>query len=128
MAGNCRSIKKERKKRKTTVSRQKSQVSFLFFFFWTAVPGHEHINFSFPVLNGSYRPWTYIIILLFLFWMAVTSREQISFTSAFISLLFLFSFHNKNVMFWKLTKWIYFQFNEKQNNLTFYFRFIFNTK
>ena len=60
--------------------------------------------------------------------MAVTGREQISFTSAFISLLFLFSFHNKNVMFWKLTKWIYFQFNEKQNNLTFYFRFIFNAK
>ena len=39
--------------RKTTVSRQKSQV-----FFWTAVPGHEHINFSFSVLNGSSRPWT----------------------------------------------------------------------
>ena len=26
-------------------------------------------------------------------------REQISFTPAFISLLFLFSFHNKNVLF-----------------------------
>ena len=52
MAGNFRS-----KKKKTTVSRQKSQVSL--FLFWTAVPGHEHINFTFSVLNGSYRPWTY---------------------------------------------------------------------
>ena len=52
MAGNFRS-----KKKKTTVSRQKSQVSL--FLFWTAVLGHEHINFTFSVLNGSYRPWTY---------------------------------------------------------------------
>ena len=31
--------------------------------------------------------------------MAVAGREKISFTPAFISLLFLFSFHNKNVLF-----------------------------
>ena len=31
--------------------------------------------------------------------MAVTGREQINFTFAFISLLFLISFHNKNVLF-----------------------------
>ena len=31
--------------------------------------------------------------------MAVLGREHINFTSAFISLLFLFSFHNKNVLF-----------------------------
>ena len=74
-------------------------ILILVFLFWKAVPGHEHINFT------------------FLFWMAVSGREhdnftfsvlndssgreQISFTSnsAFISLLFLFSFHNKNVLF-----------------------------
>ena len=65
--------------------------------------------------NGSSRPWTYefyffcfewqftamnISILLFFFWMAVPGREHINFTSAFTSLLFLFSFHNKNVLFW----------------------------
>ena len=31
--------------------------------------------------------------------MAVLGREHIIFTSAFISLLFLFSFHNKNVLY-----------------------------
>ena len=31
--------------------------------------------------------------------MAVPGREHINFTSSFISLLFLFSFHNKNVLF-----------------------------
>ena len=31
--------------------------------------------------------------------MAVPGREHISFTSSFISLLFLFSFHNNNVLF-----------------------------
>ena len=31
--------------------------------------------------------------------MAVPGREQITFSSAFISLLFLCSFHNKNVLF-----------------------------
>ena len=31
--------------------------------------------------------------------MAVPGREKISITSAFISLLFLFSFRNKNVLF-----------------------------
>ena len=48
-----------------------------------AVSGCEHDNFTFSVLNDS------------------SGREQISFTSnsAFISLLFLFSFHNKNVLF-----------------------------
>ena len=46
-----------------------------------AVSGREHDNFTFSVLNGS------------------SGREQISFTSAFISLLFLFPFHNKNVLF-----------------------------
>ena len=60
-----------------------------------AVSGHEHTNFTF-----------------FLFWMAVLGREHINFTSAFISLLFLFSFHNKNVLFWveNKKKLIYFQF------------------
>ena len=57
-------------------------------------------------------------------------REQISFTPAFISLLFLFSFHNKNVCFeLKIKKkLIYFQFNEKENNFVFYFHFTFNSK
>ena len=67
------------------------------------------------------------LILLFLSWKAIPGREQISFTFAFISLLFLFSFHNKHVLFC-LKKRIYFQFNKKQNQFTFYFRFIFNTK
>ena len=40
----------------------------------------------------------YFIIIIF-YGMAVPWREQISFTSAFISLLFLFSFRNKNVLF-----------------------------
>ena len=35
----------------------------------------------------------------FLFWMAVPRHEQIYFTFASISLLFLISFHNKNVLF-----------------------------
>ena len=52
--------------RKTTVSRQKSQVSFfleqqfpsmniliLLFLFRMAVRGHEHTSFTFAVLNGS---------------------------------------------------------------------------
>ena len=76
------------------------------------VRGHEHINFTF-----------------FSFWMAVPGREHINFTSAFISLLFLFSFHNKNVLFcFENKKNIYFQFNEKENNFAFYFHFIFNSK
>ena len=45
------------------------------------IPVREHNNFTSP------------------FCMAVPGREQISFTSAFISLLFLFSFHDKNVLF-----------------------------
>ena len=79
----------------------------LFSLFWMAVPGHEHINFTF----------------LFLFWMAVPGREYINFTSAFISHLFLFYFHNKNVLFWvqNKKKLIYFQFDEKENNFAFYF-------
>ena len=61
--------------------------------------------------------------------MAVPGREHINFTSAFISLLFLFSFHNKNVLFLVAKKKIiYFQFNEKENNFAFYFHFIFNSK
>ena len=69
--------------------------------------------------------------------MAVPGREQISFTSASISLLFLFSFHNNKVCFEILQNesissqepdGLLFQFNEKQNNLTFFFRFIFNSK
>jgi len=43
-------------------------------------------------------PKFYFIIIIF-YGMAVPCREQISFTSAFISLLFLFSFRNKNVLF-----------------------------
>ena len=31
--------------------------------------------------------------------MAVPGREHINFTSPFISLLFLFSFHDKNILF-----------------------------
>ena len=58
--------------------------------------------------------------------MAVPGREHINFTSAFISLLFLFSFHNKNVLFCFENKKI--QFNEKENNFAFYFHFIFNSK
>ena len=94
----------------------------LLFLFWMAVPGREHNNFTFSE-----------------FWMAVPGREQISFTSASISLLFLFSFHNKNVLFCfeilqnesissQEPDGLLFQFNEKQNNLTFFFRFIFNSK
>ena len=62
--------------------------------------------------------------------MAVPGRERINFTSAFTSLLFLFSFHNKNALFWvgNQKKKIYFQFNEKENNFAFYFHFIFNSK
>ena len=48
-------------------------------------------EWQFPAVN--------MIILLFLFLNDSSGREQISFTSAFISLLFLFSFHNKNVLF-----------------------------
>ena len=84
-------------------------VFILPFLFWMVVRGHEHINFTF-----------------FLFWMAVPGREHINFTSAFISLLFLFSFHNKNVLFCFENKKI--QFNEKENNFAFYFHFIFNSK
>ena len=40
----------------------------------------------------------YFIIIIF-YGMAVPCRKQISFTSAFILLLFLFSFRNKNVLF-----------------------------
>ena len=72
-----------------------------------------------------------LILLFFSFWMAVPGREHINFTSAFISLLFLFSFHNKNVLFCienKKKRWIYFQFNEKENNFAFYFHFICNSK
>ena len=58
-------------------------ILILHFLFWMAVSGHVHINVTF-----------------FLFWMAVPGRERINFTSAFTSLLFLFSFHNKNVLFW----------------------------
>ena len=32
--------------------------------------------------------------------MAVPGYKHINFTSDFISLLFLFSFHNKNILFW----------------------------
>ena len=84
----------------------------LHFLFWMAVSGHENINFTF-----------------FLFWMTVPGREHINFTSAFISLLFLFSFHNKNVLFWveNKKKIIYFQLNEKENHfaplLSLYFQF-----
>ena len=62
--------------------------------------------------------------------MGVSGPEHINFTSAFISLLFLFSFHDKNVFFYlKIKKkLIYFQFNEKENNFAFYFHFIFNSK
>ena len=49
-------------------------------FFLMAVLGHEHI----------------IIIIII---MAVLGHEQISFAFAFISLFFLFSIHNKNVLF-----------------------------
>ena len=49
--------------------------------------------------------------------MAVPGREHINFTSAFISLLLLFSFCNKNVLFCvendNNKKRIYFQFNGK---------------
>ena len=71
-----------------------------------------------------------LILLFFLFWMAVPGREHINFTSAFISHLFLFYFHNKNVLFWVQNekKLIYFQFDEKENNFAFYFPFIFNSK
>ena len=86
-------------------------ILILLFLFWTAVPGYEHTN-----------------QLQFLFWMAVLGHEHINFTffgfewqlpamninftSVFISLLFLFSFHNKNVLFWveNKKKLIYFQF------------------
>ena len=34
-------------------------INFTFCLFWTAVPGHGHINFTFSVLKGSSRPWTY---------------------------------------------------------------------
>ena len=53
---------------------------------------------------------------------------------SFISLLFLFSFHNKNVLFWlennnnNNNNKIYFQFNKKENNFAFYFQFSFNSK
>ena len=67
-----------------------------------------------------------VFILPFLFWMVVRGHEHINFTSAFISLLFLFSFHNKNVLFCFENKKI--QFNEKENNFAFYFHFIFNSK
>ena len=78
-----------------------------------------YFEWQFPAMNK--------LISLFLFWMAVPGREQISFTFAFISLLFLFSFHNKHVLFcFEKKKEIYFQFNKKQNQLTFYF--IFNAK
>ena len=56
--------------------------------------------------------------------MAVPGHEQISFT--FISLLFLFSFQNKNNLCCfenNFKTYIYFQFSEKQNNFTFYFHF-----
>ena len=33
-------------------------ILILVFLFWMAVTGHEHNNFTFSVLNGSYRPWT----------------------------------------------------------------------
>ena len=65
-------------------------------------------------MNGSFRPWTYL---------AVPGREHINFTPAFISLLFLFSFHNKNFCF-KLKikeKLTYFQFNGKENYFSFWF-------
>ena len=62
--------------------------------------------------------------------MAVPGREHINFTSAFISLLFLFSFYNKNVLFCveNKQKRIYFQFNGKENNVAVYFYFNFNSK
>ena len=62
--------------------------------------------------------------------MAVPGGEHINFTSAFTSLLFLFSFHNRNLLFWveDKKKLIYFQLNEKENNFAFYFHFIFNSK
>ena len=73
-----------------------------------------------------------ILILLFLFRMAVPGREHINFTSSFISLLFLFSFHNKNVLFCFVLKInkkkIYCQFNGKENNFAFFFYFNFNSK
>ena len=34
-------------------------ILILHFLFWMAVSGHEHINFTFFVLNGSSRSWTY---------------------------------------------------------------------
>ena len=63
--------------------------------------------------------------------MAVPGREHIyNFTSAFISLLFIFSFHNKNVLFCveNKQKRIYFQFSGKENNVAVYFYFNFNSK
>ena len=68
----------------------------------------------------------YFIIIIF-YGMAVPCREQISFTSAFISLLFLFSFRNKNVLFCfeSKNKKNLLPVNEKQNNFKFFFRFIF---
>ena len=91
MAENCRSKKKKRNLRLLA-----GDSSLLFF--GTEVPGHEHINSGFFCFEGQF-PAMSILILLFLFWMAVPGREHINFTSSFISLLFLFSFHNKNVLF-----------------------------
>ena len=125
--------------RKTTVSvsHQKSYVSF--FFSWRAVPSHELINFTFSVLNGSSRPCferqfpaMNMLILLFLFWMAVPGHEHNLLIILLLLLLhFYFYFHFIIKMFCfvlKNKKWIYFQFNETDNNSAFYFHFIFNSK
>ena len=97
----------------------------LVFLFWKAVPGHEHINFT------------------FLFWMAVSGREHDNFT---FSVLNGSSGRNKLVLLLLLFHLYYFHFIitmfcfvltiNKMNlfpirwkkKLTFYFRFILNTK
>ena len=73
-----------------------------------AVPGREHIN----------------LILLFFFCFGL---EHINFTSAFISLLFLFSFHNKNVCFeLKINKTNSSISSSMKKKIAFYFHFICN--
>ena len=57
MAGICRSKKEKRKE--TDLRLLAGTVVFGFFlsfFFGTVVPGHEHIDFTFSVLNDSSRP------------------------------------------------------------------------
>ena len=89
-------------------------MNILIFFLEWQFPAMNILIF---VLNGSSWRRTYSFFL-----MAVPGREQITFPFAFISLLFLFSIHNKNVLF-------YFENQNKMNQkILGFFRFIFNTK